>query len=134
MLSWRERQILVQEDPMFLVIFGRSSSKHTSKSSRSSKSSGEERALVEKIKMAELMAEANYIEERQSLVFQTERLKVAKKMAKTKAQVQILEEPCDKILGRKEDVTGMRSLLQTSSTIKMIQVEAQLLLLRQSQI
>ena len=51
--------------------------------------------------MAELMAEAKYMEERQSLLFQTERLKVAEKMAKTKAQVQILEERCDKILERK---------------------------------
>ena len=72
---------------------GRSSSKHSSKSGRSNKSSREERALAEKIKMAELMAEAKYIEERQSLVFQTERLKVAEGMAKTKARVQILEEP-----------------------------------------
>ena len=55
---------------------GRSSSKHSSKSSRSSKTSREERALAEKIKMAELMAEAKYMEERQVLVFQTERLTV----------------------------------------------------------
>ena len=90
---------------------GRSSSKHSSKFSRNIKSSREERAVAEKIKVAELMAEAKYMEERQSLVFQTERLKVAEEMAKTKTRVQILEEPCDKIVGRKEDVTGMRSLL-----------------------
>ena len=41
----------------------RSSSKHCSKSSRISKSSREERALSEKIKTAELMAEARYMEE-----------------------------------------------------------------------
>ena len=91
---------------------GRSSSKHSSKSSRSNKSSREERALAEKIKMVELMAEAKFMEERQSLVFQTERLKVAEEMAKTKGRVQILEEPCDEIVGRNEKVTGMRSLLQ----------------------
>ena len=49
------------------------------------------------------MAEAKYMEERQSLLFQTERLKVAEKMAKTKAQVQTLEEWCDKILERKKE-------------------------------
>ena len=85
MQSWRERQILVQEDPIFLVCSGRSSSKLSSKSSRSIKSSREERTLAEKIKMAELMAEAKYIEERQPLVFQTERLKVFEEMAKAKA-------------------------------------------------
>ena len=35
--------------------------------------------------MAELMAEAKCIEERQPLVFQTERLKVFEEMAKAKA-------------------------------------------------
>ena len=89
----------------------RSSSKHSSKFSRNIKSSREERAVAEKIKMAELMAEAKYMEERQPLVFQTEKLKVAEEMAKTKTRVQILEEPCDEIVGRKENVTGMRSLL-----------------------
>ena len=82
---------------------GRSSSKHSSNSNRSSKSSREERALPEKIKMAEVMAEAKYMEERQSLVFQTERLKVAEEMAKTKARVQILEEPCVEILRTKRN-------------------------------
>ena len=37
--------------------------------------------------MAKLMAEAKSMEERQSLVFQTKRLKVAEEMAKTKPQV-----------------------------------------------
>ena len=64
--------------------------------------------------MAELMAEAKYMEERQSLVFETERLKVAEEMAKTKARVQILKGPCDEIVGRKEDATGMRSLLHNT--------------------
>ena len=43
-----------------------------------------------------------YMEGTQLLMFQTERLKVAEEMAKTKAQVQILEEPCDEIVGRNE--------------------------------
>ena len=91
--------------------FGRSSSKHSSKSSRSNKSSREEKALAEKIEMVELMVEAKFMEERQSLVFQTERLKVAEEMARKKARVQILEDPCDEIVERNEEVTGMRSLL-----------------------
>ena len=43
---------------------GRSNSKYSSKSSRSSKFSREERALAEKFKETELMAEAKYMEER----------------------------------------------------------------------
>ena len=86
------------------------------KSSKSSKSSREERALTVKIKMTKLMAEAKYMEGRQSLVFQTESLKVAKEIAKTKAQIHILEEPGDKILGRKEVVTSPRSVLHNTSS------------------
>ena len=47
-------------------------------------------------------------------MFQTEKLKVAEEMAKTKAQVQILEEPCDEILERKKIVTVMGSLLHNT--------------------
>ena len=47
-------------------------------------------------------------------MFQTERLKVAEEMAKTKVQVQISEEPCAEILERKKDVTGMRSLIHNT--------------------
>ena len=47
-------------------------------------------------------------------MFQTEKLKAAEEMAKTKAQVQILEEPCDEILERKKDVTVMGSLLHNT--------------------
>ena len=110
MLSWRKaspssRRSHASDDS------GRSSNKLFLKSSRSSKFSREERALTEKIKTSDLMAEAKYMEERWSLVFQAERLKVAEEMAKTKAQVQILEKPCDEMLERKKNVTGMRSLL-----------------------
>ena len=40
----------------------------------SSRSSREKRALEERIKMAELMAELKYIERRQSLEFETRRI------------------------------------------------------------
>ena len=53
--------------------------------------------------------------ERQSLVFQTESLKVAEEMAKAKARVKILAEPCNDMVERKKDVTD---------DIKMIQGEA----------
>ena len=76
---------------------GRSSSKHSSKSSRSNKSSREERALAEKIKMVELMAEAKFMEERQSLVFQTERLKVAEEMARQKHEFRYLKSHVTKL-------------------------------------
>ena len=64
--------------------------------------------------MADLMTEAKYMEEKQSLKFQTEKLKVAEEMAKTKGRVQILEEPCDKILEKKKNVTSMKSLLHNT--------------------
>lgn len=49
--------------------------------------------------------------ERQSLVFQTESLKVAEEMTNAKAQVQILEEPCNDMVERNNDVADMTLLL-----------------------
>ena len=43
---------------------------------------------------------------------ETERLKLAEEIAKTKSHVQILEKSCDEISERKKDLTGMRSLLR----------------------
>ena len=44
-------------------------------------------------------------------------------MANTKARVQIAEEPCDEILGRKEDVTIMRSPLRNTGRITIVPVD-----------
>ena len=67
----------------------RSSSKQSTNSSH--KSSRKDRALEEKIKMAELIAEAEFMEKRQTLEQQAQRLKIASEAAKSKALVKILE-------------------------------------------
>ena len=61
----------------------RSSSKESTDSSQ--KSSREDRALEEKIKMAELIAEEEFMEKRQTLEHQAQRLKIASEAAKSKA-------------------------------------------------
>ena len=62
-----------------------------------------------------MMGEAKYMEERQSLVFQTERLKVGEEMAKTKARVQILEAAMWQNFRKKERCNWhIRSLLHNT--------------------
>ena len=67
----------------------RSSSKQSINSSY--KSSREDRALEEKIKMAGLIAEAEFMEKTDTLEQKAERLKIASEAAKSKALVKILE-------------------------------------------
>ena len=75
----------------------RSISKYSSRSSSkqstnpSHKSSREDRALEEKIKIAELIAEAEFMEKRQTMEQQTQRMKIASEVAKSKACVKLLE-------------------------------------------
>ena len=64
---------------------GRSSSKASSRSLR------EKRALEERIKIADLMAEAEYMERKKSLEFENLRIQLAEEVAKAKAQEKILE-------------------------------------------
>ena len=64
------------------------SSKCSSKSSKSrSSKSSHEREVEDKVKMAELMAEAEFLEQRQLLQNQAETLKVQQELAKAKARV-----------------------------------------------
>ena len=67
----------------------RSSSKQSTNSSH--KSSRENRALEEKIKIAELIAEAEFMDKRQTLELQAQRLKIASEVAKSKARMKLLE-------------------------------------------
>ena len=67
----------------------RSSSKQSKNSSH--KSPRENRALVEKIKITELIAEAEFMEKRQTLEQQAQRLKIASEVAKSKARMKLLE-------------------------------------------
>ena len=77
---------------------GRSSKKSSSssktKSSRSSleKTSVRERALEEKLKMAELLAEASFTEEKHAAIFNAEKLRQTEELAKLKARSQIFDE------------------------------------------
>ena len=74
----------------------KSSSNKSSKSSRSKSSNGrtsiKERALEEKLKLAELMAEAPFIEEKHAAIYNAEKLRHTEELAKLKARSQILEE------------------------------------------
>ena len=67
----------------------RSSSKKSTNSSH--KSSREDRALEEKIKIAELIAEVQFMEKRQTLEQPAQRLKIASEVAKSKARMKLLE-------------------------------------------
>ena len=68
---------------------GRSSG---TRSTSSSKSFTMERAMKEKLKMAELMAEASFVEKKHTSRYQTEKLELEEKIAKSKAKVKVFEE------------------------------------------
>ena len=72
----------------------RSSGKTKSSSSRSSK----DRAMEEKAKLVELMAEAEFIERRQQAENEAQKLKIEEKLAKAKARSQVFEDMQDSIL------------------------------------
>ena len=81
-------------------------SKHSSRSSKSSGSSTKERAMKEKLKMAELIAKAEYMEKIQQAEHQKQKLKVEEEVAKAKARMLVLEQQEDK---------GSQVPLQTTS-------------------
>ena len=60
------------------------------RSTSSSKSSTKERAIKEKVKMPEIMAEASFIEKKQTSRYQPEKLEL--EVAKSKAKVKVFEE------------------------------------------
>ena len=68
---------------------GRSSG---TRSASSSKSSTKERAIKEKLKIAELMVEASFIEKKHTSRYQEEKLDLEEKVAKSKAKVKVFEE------------------------------------------
>ena len=68
---------------------GRASSKAISRSSK------EKRALDEKIKLAKLIGEAEYMKEKQSLELENLRIQLAAKASKSKTWVKMLEAPSD---------------------------------------
>ena len=89
------------------------SSKTSAKSRNSGRSSGtrstsslksftRERAIKEKLKMAELMAETSFIEKKHTSRYQAEKLEPEKNVAKSKAKVKVLEE-------RKQPTTALRT-------------------------
>ena len=89
------------------------SSKTSAKSRNSGRSSGtrstsslksftRERAIKEKLKMAELMAETSFIEKKHTSRYQAEKLEPEKNVAKSKAKVKVLEE-------REQPTTALRT-------------------------
>ena len=68
---------------------GRSSG---TRSTSSLKSSTKERAIKEKRKMAELMAETSFIEKKRTSRYQAEKLELEEKVGKSKAKVKVFQE------------------------------------------
>ena len=72
-----------------------SRSSRRSSSKASSRASREKRAFEERIKMAELIAEAEYMEKKKSLESENLRIQLAAEVAKSKARVKISETPSE---------------------------------------
>ena len=70
----------------------KSLSKFSSSRSLSTRSSRSEKALMEKLRMAELKAEAEFMEKRQSAGFKAQKLKIEEQYAKEQARMRILED------------------------------------------
>ena len=70
-------------------------SSHSSKSKSSKGSSGkaslEQRVLEDKLKMAELLAEASFTEEKHAAILNAEKLRQSEELAKLKARTQVLD-------------------------------------------
>ena len=71
---------------------GKSLSKSSSSRSSSTGSSRSEKALMEKLRMAELKAEAEFMEKQQSAEFKAQKLKTEEQYAKSQARMRILED------------------------------------------
>ena len=67
-------------------------SKKSSKSEKSPKLSVKQMAIEDKLKMAQLMVEASYMEEKQSALFKAQKLKQEEELAKLKARSKIFDE------------------------------------------
>ena len=91
-----ERQAqLSSKQSVSTIASSRSRSSGRSSSKASSKLSREKKALEERIKMTELMAEAEYMEKKKSLEFENLRIQLAAEVAKSKARVKLLETPSE---------------------------------------
>ena len=64
------------------------SSRHSSASSPGSRSSKNDKALKEKLRMAELLTKVQFLEERQTAKFQAKKLKVEEQYASSQEQEQ----------------------------------------------
>ena len=72
------------------------SSRHSSASSPGSRSSKNDKALKEKLSMAELLTNVQFLEERQTAKFQARKLKVEEQYAKSRARAKVLGDlECD---------------------------------------
>ena len=68
------------------------SSRHSSMSTSASRSSKSDKALKEKLRMAELLTKVQFLEERQTAEFKAQKLKVEEQYAKSRARVKVSED------------------------------------------
>ena len=73
-------------------VSSKKSSRHSSVSSSGSRSSKSGKALKEKLRMAELLTEVRFLEERQTAEFKAQKLNVEEQYAKSGARVKVLED------------------------------------------
>ena len=67
-------------------------SRHSSVSSPDSKSLKSEKALKEKLRMAEMITEMHFLEERQTTEFKAQNLNIEEQYVKLRARVKVLED------------------------------------------
>ena len=92
------------------VVFRKSVGSRSSKSSRSinasSRSSIKDKAIEEKIKVAELIAESNFTEQKLKMEYEAKRLEMEEKVAKAQARAKVLDLLDMPPLAGEEDVKG----------------------------
>ena len=96
-----------------------------SSSKASSRSPSEKRALEERIKMAELMTEAEYMEKKQSLKLESLRIQLAVEVAKSKARVKKLEASSEVPDDAQVALKSKTSLLDQEQTREEVQGKSQ---------
>ena len=70
---------------------GSRSSKSSRSSNASSRSSIKDKAIEEKIKLAELMAESNFTEQKLKMEYEAKRLEMEEKVAKAHTRIKVLD-------------------------------------------
>ena len=95
-IKWlKEAELNKEEERSRKSVGSRSSKSRSSKSSRSSnrssRSSIKDKAIEEKIKIAELIAESNFTDQKLKMEYEAKRLEMEEKVAKAQARAKILD-------------------------------------------